>query len=79
MKTIATPFRSEIRKNAGVIAGMILRTVTRGRFATAALVRYERACRQEWRDHCFVMQAELDAERMRGWGFRFLDGKRIDL
>jgi len=38
----------------------------------------ERVNESLWRGHCHTMQNDLNEERMRGWGFCYLTGKRVD-
>lgn len=45
---------------------------------TPAAARYDRARRAAWQDHAARLQNELDAERARGWGWRVIDGRRVD-
>ena len=35
--------------------------------------------RNAWNNHAAAIQRELDEQRRRGWTFRFIDGKRVDL
>ena len=37
--------------------------------------RVNEAC---WKLHCDAMQFNLNEERMKGWGFSYLTGKRVD-
>ena len=45
---------------------------------TAAVVKYDSTRRAAWHDHAARLQNELDAERARGWGWRAIDGRRVD-
>ena len=45
---------------------------------TPAARRYHNARRAAWHDHAAGLQSELNAERARGWGWRYIDGRRVD-
>lgn len=68
----------KIRPTAGTIAGTILLTITRGAIVTRAARQVIRERRRAWEAYAASIQKELDAERSRDWGFRAIDGRRID-
>ena len=60
-----------------IIGGLLLR-VSNGRIVTRTARQILAERRIAWQEHCVKMQAALDAERTRGWGFRHIDGRRVD-
>lgn len=77
-RIIGTKFKSEIKLTFAAFLGEIMFKVTNGRLYNKAYARYRRDTRNEWDDHCYALQAELDAQYKRGFGFRFIDGCRTD-
>lgn len=61
-----------------VFFGGLLFWMSGGRITTRPVRQALKAERDEWARKCAEMQAELDAERTRGWGFRKFDGRRVD-
>ena len=81
MKQITTGERfhaPEIQTNPRTIFAAAVLVLTGGRIQTrtARTIRRERA--RAWREYAERLQNELNAERLRGWGFRAIDGRRID-
>jgi hypothetical protein len=60
-----------------IISGLLLR-VSNGRIVTKTARQILAGRRIAWQEKVAKMQAELDAERARGWGFKYIDGKRAD-
>lgn len=60
-----------------IIGGLLLR-VSNGRIVTRTARQILAERRIAWQEKCAQMQAELDAERTRGWGFKYIDGRRVD-
>lgn len=60
------------------IFGAVVLALSGGRIVTRTAARVLADRRRAWRDHAAGIQSELDAERARGWGFRYCDGRRID-
>lgn len=69
---------SSIMEHIKQIWGIILYRITNGRVITATTAEKVREHRKAWKEHCETIQGELDKERQRGWGFRYIDGKRVD-
>ena len=68
----------EIQMNPRTIAAFFVLLITGGRVQTptAQQIASERA--KAWREHAAKIQKELNAERLNGFGFRAIDGRRID-
>ena len=60
-----------------LFAALVL-VLTGGRILTTTAREELTARRAAWRDHAREIQAALDDERARGWGFRYCDGRRVD-
>lgn len=78
MKRIPNRFKSEVRMTLAATIGAFCSWLTAGKLYNKAYARYQREKRNEWDDHCFVMQAELDAQYKKGYGWRFADGARVN-
>lgn len=59
-------------------AAALVFIITGGRIITPAARRRITETRKAWKERAEKIQKELDAERSRGWGFRYCDGRRID-
>lgn len=67
-----------VMKQFAIIFGAAVLLLSGGRIVTRT-ARLEAARRRAaWTARAESIQAELDAERARGWGFRYCDGRRID-
>ena len=64
--------------NGRVFLGGILLWMSGGRIVTRTVREAVRRERKAWAEHCREMQAALDEERTRGWGFKYIDGRRVD-
>lgn len=60
-----------------MLSGLVLK-LSAGRIVTRTARQILAGRRIAWQEKVAEMQAELDAERARGWGFKYIDGKRID-
>lgn len=59
-------------------AAVVVFALSGGRICTRTARKYFAARRRSWLDRAAAIQAELDAERARGYGFKYIDGRRID-
>ena len=60
-----------------LFAALVL-VLSAGRIVTPYARMEARRRRAAWMEHARELQAALDDERARGWGFRYCDGRRID-
>lgn len=60
-----------------MLSGLVLK-LSAGRIVTRTARQILAERRIAWQEKVAKMQAALDAERTRGWGFKYIDGKRID-
>ena len=60
-----------------IFAAVVL-VLSGGRIATRTARREAARRRAAWSAHVEELQNELNAERSRGWGFRYCDGRRVD-
>jgi len=60
-----------------MLSGLLLR-LSNGRIVTRTARRVLRERKAKWMKKCEQMQIALDEERARGWGFRYIDGRRVD-
>jgi len=60
------------------IFGAVVLALSGGRIVTRTAARVLTDRRRAWMEHARELQAALDDERARGWGFRYCDGRRID-
>jgi len=58
--------------------GLILLVITGGRIVTKACEGPVTKARRERFEENRRIQAELDREHGRGWGLRYIDGKRVN-
>ena len=65
-------------KQFAVFFGAAVLLLSGGRIVTRTAARILSERRRAWLDHAAAIQAELDAERARGFGFRYCDGRRVD-
>ena len=59
-------------------AGAAILKLSAGRIVTRTAARILSERRRAWMDHAAGIQSELDAERARGFGFRYCDGRRVN-
>lgn len=60
-----------------MLSGLVLK-LSAGRIVTRTARRVLRERKAKWMKKCEQMQIALDEERARGWGFRYIDGRRVD-
>lgn len=60
-----------------MLSGLVLK-LSAGRVVTRTARRVLEERKAKWEEKCEQMQAKLDAERSRGWGFKYIDGRRVD-
>lgn len=56
----------------------VVLAISGGRIVTRTAARILSERRRAWLDHAAAIQSELDAERARGFGFRYCDGRRVN-